>query len=107
MNKADQEILEILKEIFQLKRIRPLESDDNFRLWVIRSFFLTSIIVLIVRIIYEFSENEITADFSVLIDTPIVIFFTTLFLQINNKSENPSLIILVLSWVSLMLSLYV
>ena len=107
MNKADQEILEILKDIFQLKRVRPLESDDNFRLWCIRMFFLSSIISLIVRITFGFSNNEITAEFSARLNTQIAIFFTLLFWQINNKSENPSLIIFGLTWVSLMLALYI
>lgn len=107
MNKADKEVLEILKDIFQLKRVRPFESDDNIRLCYIRMFFLISIITLIVRITFSFSTNEITAEFSAILNTQIAIFFTLLFLQLNNKSENPSLIIFGLTWLSLMFSLYI
>ncbi len=40
LNKADQEILEILKETFLTKNIRPLLFDDHLRIWMIRSFLI-------------------------------------------------------------------
>lgn len=107
MNKADQEILEILKHIFQLKIVRPMVSDANLRLWIIRSLFITSILCILLRIIWGLLEKEVTSDFSALINTPIAFFFTLLFLHINNKSENSSLIMLILTWASLIISLYV
>ncbi len=107
MNKADEEILGILKEVFQLKRVNPIESDDNFRLWIIRATFVASIISLAARVIYGLSGHEITAEFSAMVNTPIAFFFTVLFLHINNKSENTSLFMFMLTWSALMVSLYV
>lgn len=106
INKTDQEILEILKEVFQLKRINPLNSDDNLRLWIIRSLFLISFVSIIYKAFYFFSDNKIDSTYSEIINTPIAIFFTLLFLHINNKSENSSLILFVLTWLSLMLTLF-
>lgn len=106
MNKTDKEIIMILKEVFQLKRVYPLRSDDRFRLWCIRSFFLSSVLLIIFRIIYGFN-NEISSELSTIINIPIAIFFTLLFLHINNKSENHSLIIMVLTWISLLINLFI
>lgn len=107
MNKVDHEIIRILKDVFQLRRISPLESDHYLRLWFIRSAFFVSILGLICRIVLELSENDISNSLSIGINTPIAIFFTLLFLHINNESENPSLIILILTWLALVLGLYI
>lgn len=107
MNKIDQEILDILKEVFQLKRVRPLESDHNMRLWLVRISFFTSVICLITRIVLDILGHEITSEFSAAVNTPLAFFFTALFLHLNNEVEETSLIIFGLTWIALMLSLYV
>ncbi|WP_444894688.1 hypothetical protein ACJJIE_11410 [Microbulbifer sp. TRSA001] len=107
MNKIDREIITILKDVFQLKRVRPIESDHNMRLWMIRSFLLISVLGLIGRVIVGLSNREISAEFSSVINTPIAVFFTLLFLHINNEVEETSIIIFALTWVALMLGLYV
>ena len=107
MNKADEEILKILKEVFQLRRVNPIKSDNNMRLWIIRATFFVSIIGLVTRVIYGLSGQEITAEFSAMVNTPVAFFFTVLFLHINNKLENASLITFLLTWSTLMVSLYV
>ena len=107
MNKIDKEIIEILKDVFQLKRVRPIESDHNMRLWMIRSFFLVSVFSLCGRVVMAMLGREITAEYSAMVNTPIAVFFTLLFLHINNEVEESSLIIFALTWLSLMFSLYV
>jgi hypothetical protein len=107
LNNADKEILEILKEVFQPKRVNPLKSDDNMRLWLIRSTFLVSVISLLARLLIAFNGHDVTAQESAMFNMPFAYFFTVLFLHINNKSESTSRIIIVLTWVSLMISLYV
>ena len=67
LNKVDREILEILKDVFQLRRIRPMESDHNFRLWMIRLFFLVSVFSLIVRAVLGIQGYEITAEYSAMV----------------------------------------
>jgi hypothetical protein len=107
MNTVDREILSILKEVFQLKRVRPMESDRNLRLWIIRSTFFVSIFTIGTRIFSEIMGQDITAQYSAMVNTPIAFFFTLLFLHINNEVEETSVIIFVLTWVSLMVSFYV
>lgn len=84
-----------------------MESDHNMRLWMIRSFFLVSVFGLIVRVVLGIKGDEITAEYSAMFNTPIAFFFTMLFLHLNNEVEDSSLIIFGLTWVSLMLGLYV
>jgi carbon starvation protein CstA len=107
MKKVDLEIIEILKDVFQLKRVRPIESDHNLRLWMIRMFFVVSVIGIIGRVVLGLSEHEISAEYSKIVNAPIAIFFALLFLHINNEVEETSLILFILSWVALMLGLYV
>jgi len=107
MNKIDREIIEILKDVFQVKRVRPMESDHNMRLWMIRAFFLVSVVGLIGRVFMGFSGRDIPTEYSALVNTPLAFFFTMLFLHINNEVEETSLILFVLTWLALMLSLYV
>lgn len=107
MNKIDLEIIEILKDVFQLKRVQPIESDHNMRLWMIRMFFFVSVIGLIGRVTMGFIDREISDEYSAIVNTPIALFFTLLFLHINNEVEETSLIIFVLTWIALMLGLYV
>lgn len=107
LNKVDKEILEILKEIFLTKNVQPMVSDEHMRLWIIRSLFAVSIFGLIARVILCLSGKEISAEFSAGISMPIVLFFGVLFLHINNKSENASLIIFALTWLSIVVGLYV
>ena len=107
MKKVDLEIIEILKDVFQLKRVRPIESDHNLRLWMIRMFFFVSVIGLIGIAVMGFSEREIAAEYSKIVNAPIAIFFALLFLHINNEVKETSLLIFILTWVALMLGLYV
>jgi carbon starvation protein CstA len=107
MNKIDREILAILKEVFQLKWIRAMESDHNMRLWIIRSTFLVSVLALITRVLTSFMGQEVTTEHSAMINLPITLFFTVLFIHINNEVEETSLIIFVLTWFALMIGLWV
>jgi hypothetical protein len=107
LNKADQEIIGILKIVFLTKKVKPLQSDDHMRLWIIRSLFAVSVFGLISRVILGFAGKDITSDMSAIFNMPIAIFFGVLFLHINNESENTSLIVFALTWISLVIGLYV
>ena len=107
LNRIDQEILDILKETFLTKNIQPMASDEHMRLWIIRSFFVVSVFGLITRVILGLLGKEIPAELSAAFSLPIALFFGVLFLHINNKSENTSLIIFVLTWMSIVVALYV
>lgn len=107
LSDADKEILKILKEVFQTRRVNPLQSDDNMRLCIIRSTFFVSALSLFTRLVLAFNGDVLTAQELAMFNTPIAFFFTVLFLHINNKSENTSIIIFVLTWIPLIISIYI
>ena len=106
-NETDKEIIFILKEAFFTKKLRPLNSDEHLRFFFIRSFFYLSLFSLATRILLWGFGAIVTAKESAFFMLPISIFFTILFLHINNKSKNPSVIAMVLTWASLQISFYV
>ena len=107
LNKADKEILNILKAVFLTRRVKPLQSDYNMRLWIIRAFFVASIFGLCVRVFVGGTDQQVSSLLSDAVNLPIAIFFGVLFLHINNESENSSVIVFVLTWISLVLALFV
>jgi len=107
LNKADQEILKILKRVFLTKNVNPMLSDDHMRLWIIRIFFALSVFVILTRVALGLMDRDISAEMSAGINFPIAFFFGVLFLHINNESENASLIVFSLTWVSIIVGLYV
>ncbi|MEZ8336820.1 hypothetical protein AB6C52_03315 [Vibrio cyclitrophicus] len=107
MGKSDREIMVILKDVFQLKFVKPMESDHNLRIWMIRMTFGLSMFGLIGRGVLMLAGHEVAPDYSSIVNTPIAFFFTLLFLHINNEIEDTSIIMFVLTWLSLMLALYV
>ncbi|HHF3007097.1 hypothetical protein ACXHRA_17150 [Vibrio antiquarius] len=107
MGKSDREIIAILKDVFQLNFVKPMKSDHNLRIWMIRMTFAVSVLGLLGRGFLALTGHDITQDFSSMVNTPIAFFFTLLFLHINNEIEDTSIIMFVLTWLSLMLALYV
>lgn len=107
LNKSDKEILSILKVVFLTRRVNPMQSDHHMRLWMIRMFFAASILGLIARIAMGITGQEISSEVSGAVNLPIAIFFGVLFLHINNESENTSIIVFALTWLSLILGLYI
>jgi len=107
LNKVDEEILQILKKTFLSRHIDPLASDRNMRIWIIRILFLLSFVGLIFRILFDFTDKVISAEMPASLTTPIALFFGILFLHIHNESKNTSILIFVLTWVSIIIGLYV
>lgn len=107
LKKVDKEILDILKETFLTRNIHPLESDEHLRLWIIRLLLIVSVLGIVSRLTFWLSGTEISSGFSRSISSPIALFFGILFLHINNKSENTSLIVFLITWISIVISLYV
>ena len=105
LNKADREILKILKVTFLTKNIQPMESDENLRLWILRSLLALTVFGLSMKAVYWLSDIDVSG-LSEILSMPIALFFGFLFLHINNKSENASIIVFGLTWVSIMLGLY-
>ena len=107
MNKADEEILSILKEVFVPNKKALISPDEHFRHWILRVLLLMSVLgILEIIILKLFTENG-ASNLGSFVSFPIALFFGLLFIHINNKSENFSVLIFILSWVSLVVGLFV
>jgi len=105
-NPVDLEILSILKRTYLAKGVRPMLSDDHLRIWIVRMFTLCAFVALIVRIVLELRLPEVSTEMSAVLATPVALFFGILFLHINNESENSSILVFLLTWVSIVAGLY-
>lgn len=104
---VDIEILSILRRTYLDRGVRPMFSDDHARIWIVRMFTLCALVAVIARITLEFRVTEISTETSAFLATPVALFFGVLFLHINNESENSSLLVLLLTWLSIVVSLYI
>lgn len=106
LNDVDKEILMILRKVFLSKNIKPMQSDDHLRIWMFRIFFYLSILFVIVKVVLTISGKGLPSEYSTMASTPIAFFFGTLFIYINSESENTSLLVFFLTWVSIVIALY-
>ncbi len=105
MTEADKEIIEILKELFRNKSDELIDPDDLLReqivKWAIYSAIICAVVAAVVKIFGSSGGGYINGVLSGVIG----VAFTLLFIQLNIKSKNPSIILYVLTWLSLMVSL--
>ena len=107
MNKADQEILDILKETFRKKSKEDLiDPDDAMAQNILKGLLALSVFGICARLLLLIFGNDTPLLSQPIVATPIAFFFGLLFIHINNKSENPSIIMFVLTWVSMVIGLY-
>ena len=106
MNKADREIIKILKETFRRKKGELYDPDDLMREGFIKGSLVLSLISISVCVVSFLATNETPEGMKLLASGPIGIFFGVLFFQLNLKSENPSVILFALTWISMMLGFW-
>ncbi|MEZ7204790.1 hypothetical protein [Pseudoalteromonas sp. DY56-GL79] len=107
LNKADKEILSILKEIYLTKKVKPLQSDEHFRIWLVRVYFYLGTLCLLYRLAIWATGQQISAQESSFLSFNIAMFFGVLFFYINHRSENSSVIVFSLTWLSIICTMYV
>lgn len=74
---------------------------------MIRALFYVALIGVVARVILGLRGLQTSTEVSAILSTPIALFFGLLFLHINNESENTSLIMFILTWISIVAVLYV
>ena len=107
MNKADQEILSILKEVFIPNKNALISPDGHFRYWMLKVLVLISVLGTLTILMLKLFGKDIPPNFGTLISMPVALFFGLLFIHINNRSENFSVLVFILTWASLFLGLYI
>ena len=105
MNKSDEEVIRILIETFRKKGKNELiDPDDAMVEWILKFLLvLSAFIVITGLILYVFGKDIPSRQFTA---SPITLFFGFLFLHLNSKSENFSVIMFFLTWFSMMLGLH-
>jgi hypothetical protein len=107
MNHVDQEIFQILKETFRLKKKGELiDPDDLLAKGIIKWTLAASTLGIVIWIFLPLFGYEVPSMMKLIVGGPIGGFFGFLFLHLNNKVKNTSLILFVLTWFSMMFGYY-
>ena len=106
MTEADKEIIDVIKELFRNKNNEFIDPDELLREQIVKwSIYLAVFGLLTLLPIKIFGSPDLPAASSMLSGI-VSVAFTLLFIHLNVKSKNPSIILYVLTWLSLMLSLW-
>lgn len=104
LNKADQEIISILKETFLKSRNQFVTEDDKAMRIVLWGLLFTTLLAIALRFFIFLSGKEGVIGIPI-VSAPATLFFGFLFIHINNKSENMSVLVFLLTWLSIVLGL--
>lgn len=105
MNEADEEILAILKETFRSKKGELIDPDEAMRELFLKLLLGMSVLGIATWVITAVFDYESSQSIHPIAATPISLFFGLLFIHINNKSKNSSVIVFALTWVTVVLGL--
>jgi hypothetical protein len=106
MTEADKEIVQILKELFRSKKNELVDPDDLLQEKIVKSTIYLALICILVLLPIKLIGNAETTNVDGILSGVIGMAFTLLFIHLNIKSKNPSIILYVLTWLSLMISLW-
>jgi len=106
MNNIDKEIISILKEIFRSKKNEYVDPDELLKETIVKWSIYLALVLVIVLFPSKFLGGVLATEGNALISTLFTVAFTLLFVHLNNKSKNPSLIMYGLTWFSLMCTFY-
>ena len=106
MSEIDKEIILILKDLFQNKKNEYIDPDDYLRKQIVKWSIYLAMFSLLAFMPMKLLDKSVPAGMNSFISLNFAVAFTLLFIHINNKSQNPSLIMYGLTWLSLMISLY-
>jgi hypothetical protein len=107
MNEADREIIGIVKDLFRNKRGELIDPDDLLQEQIVKWSIYMAIFCVITLVPVKIFGNLDTDHTSGLLSGVIAVAFTLIFVHLNIKSKNPSFIMYALTWLSLMVSLWV
>ena len=106
MTEADREIVQILKELFRSKKNELVDPDDLLRDKIVKSTIYLAVFCIIALVPIKVFGSVENTHINGFLSGVIGVAFTLLFIHLNIKSKNPSFILYVLTWLSLMLSLW-
>ena len=106
ITEADKEIISILKELIRKKESHELiDPDDLLREKFIKTFGLMALILIILSVVSKILGQG-QEGLGLISSTTFTLFFMILFMHLNNKSKNPSIILYVLTFLSAMIPIW-
>lgn len=106
MTEADKEIVEIIKELFRSKKSEFIDPDDFLREQIVKWSIYVAVFCVVALVPAKLFGGSGSDHINGFLSGVIGVAFTLLFVHLNIKSKNPSLILYVLTWLSLMVSLW-
>ena len=106
MTEADREIVQILKELFRSKKNELVDPDDLHQEKIVKSIIYSALFCIIALVPIKVLGSIESTKVDGFLSGVIGVAFTVLFIHLNIKSKNPSFILYVLTWLSLMVSLW-
>jgi hypothetical protein len=106
MTEADREIIEIAKELFRSKKGEFIDPDDLLREQIVKWSIYMAIFCVITLVPAKIFGSSGGEHITGVLQGVIGVAFTLFFVHLNIKSKNPSFILYVLTWLSLMVSLW-
>lgn len=104
LTESDKEIVQIIKELFRSKKGSLMCPNELFQENVVKFSIYFAIFCSVVLLPIQFYKD--LSQLSDLLTGSISVAFTFLFIHLNIKSKNPSFILYFLTWLSLMLGLW-
>jgi hypothetical protein len=104
MTEADREIIEIVKELFCNKNSKLTDPDDRLQDHIVKQTIYLAILCTVILVPIQIFGDVV--HIKGVLSGVVSLAFTFLFFHLNIKSKNPSLILYILTWLSLMLSLW-
>jgi len=106
MTEADKEIVEILKELFRNKNNELVDPDDLLREQIVKWSIYLALLCVVTLVPAKIFAHAASDHINSFLSSVIGVAFTFLFVHLNIKSKNPSIILYVLTWLALMVSLW-
>jgi hypothetical protein len=106
MTEADREIIEIVKELLRSKKGKLIDPDDLLREQIVKWAIYMAIFCVVTLVPVKIFGSSGGGYINGFLSGVIGVAFTLFFVHLNIKSKNPSLILYVLTWLSLMVSLW-
>lgn len=106
MTEADREIIGIVKELFRSKKSELIDPDTLLQEQIVKWSIYMAVFCVVTLVPIKIFGSTGGEHINRLLSGVIGVALTLLFIHLNIKSKNPSLILYILTWLSLMVSLW-
>ena len=106
MTEADKEIIEIVRDLFRSKKGELIDPNDLLREQIVKWSIYMAMFCIVTLVHIKIFASSVSDHVNGLLSGVTAVAFTLLFVHLNIKSKNPSLILYVLTWFSLMVGLW-